>query len=204
MIHRSYKTILSRHTESEHKRISTLLGGVAIGDDSPSQYFRKLETIAGSTQAITRQFIKQIWLNGLPTNTKSIVVGSATDDTDINQMLITADKIHEVCLPSAVSEIKAKSDKCLETKIDQLSKQLNQLSSIVNKSSRFSSSDRSRYPNSFHRNRSRSRNQQRSFTRSKSQVARYPQCYYHFKYGNKARKCSKPCNFEQSSEETKN
>ncbi|CAK1588664.1 unnamed protein product [Parnassius mnemosyne] len=46
--------------------------------------------------------------------------------------------------------------------------------------------------------RSSIRNRRRSTSRSDSSYRRYPTCWYHSKYGDKANRCIKPCDFGKS------
>ena len=56
-------TILARHTDSETKRLTRLLDGIAIVDDKPSQYYRRLELTAGTSKFLSKYLLKQMWLN---------------------------------------------------------------------------------------------------------------------------------------------
>lgn len=186
------ETILTRHSESETKRLSKLLDGVSIGDDTPSQYYRRLEQIAGTSQALTKELLVQIWMNGLPTNIKTIL--AATDKTVMDDQLKIADKIHEMNQPPNVSEVSKESNSLARQIEEIITKKFNEMSFRPSRST-----NRNQNHKPFNKNRSSSRS-----SRSRSQVSKYPLCYFHHKFGNKARNCRKPCNFETAQHNKKN
>jgi hypothetical protein len=74
----------------------------------------------------------------------------------------------------------------LKQTIDCLRKEINEI-----KSSQHNYRSRARTPT-----RNENHKQQHSRTRSKSQVDKFPLCFYHHRYGAAARKCNEPCNFK--------
>lgn len=112
-------------------------------------------------------------------------------------MQITADKIFEVTNVPSLSAMQGSSSSSLMDQIASLTKQVEVLTS---KFSKFSG-NRSRSPfKKAHQNNSHSLSSEKDTrksqkTRSKSQVAKYPRCYYHYRYGDKAQKCEEPCDF---------
>lgn len=209
------KTVLERHTESESKRLTKLLDGVIMGDDIPSSYFRKLQNLAGESTAINNDLLKKMWLNGLPSYVKTVL--AASDQKDQGNLINIADKIVEMGQPSGISEIKvnSKSSSLIETKIANIEKKVNEVLAISTnnyghrsrspyKNNRFNhqkhfgnsrSNFRRRNSSSYKYNRNKNNN-----TRSKSLAEKYPNCFYHYKYGKNAHKCQKPCNFENNTQ----
>lgn len=190
------QAILTRHTDSESKRLTKLLDGIAMGDDSPSQYFRRLELTAGASQMLSKDLLRQMWLNGLPQSLRAIL--ASITKTDIATLQSTADKIYEMGQPSSVSTL-TYSDPFKAFKEDILSVIDKKIESINN--NRSFNRSRSKFRKNFQpakRSFSPHPNNQKPY-RSKSQVERFPNCYYHYKYGNKAHRCVKPCNFTDNS-----
>lgn len=126
-------------------------------------------------------FIKSLWLQRLPSDMRQII--SATEG-DLTQMSKVADKIFEVSDSSSASEITTKSlNVNIQTQIDDINKRFKNLE------------------NNFNRSRSSSRNRgqfRRSRSRSKSRQRVFDKYWYHYKYGDQAKKCVQPCNFKKS------
>lgn len=173
-------TVISRHSESESLRLQKLLGGVAIGDNTPSQYFRQLQLISGSSNVLPDDVLKHIWLGGLPTHIKSILVAATT--SDIASLMKMADKIFEVGNTTPV--VASTSTDPLVDRLNALEKQIEKLTICSTKKY-----DRSRSAYRYQK-------EYRGRSRSKSQVNKYPTCYFHHRFGKDARNCRKPCDFE--------
>ncbi|XP_054162108.1 uncharacterized protein LOC128960063 [Oppia nitens] len=91
---------------------------------------------------------------------------------DLDSLARIADQLNEQ-YPSAVNSVSTK-----DKQIEELTKQVKQLVA---------------------RDRGRSKSRNRSRDRSNSRQ-RDGKCWYHFKFGDKARKCNQPCNHQQGNE----
>lgn len=175
------KRLIDAHSESESAKIQKLLQGVDIGDQRPSQLLTRMRALAGDN--VGDNMLKSLWLNRLPTNTQTILTALSEE---LPKLATVADKIHDLSVPSAINNIATPSSSnthALEQQIAELTKQVNELSTMVKRQ----------------QNRSRSRS-----TRRKSPYRNNPQnsnngyCFYHSRFGHKAKKCTSPCTYRES------
>lgn len=188
--------IIERLCDSAKIKLDRLLSGLQLGDKKPSQLLREMETL--SVNQITEPVLRNLWLQRLPTHAQEIL--SCMDDSNLVKLATAADKILDVNKPSVVYAVNAISNKNsqpndLAIQVNALSKRVEELFSSFSKGHSKAPRGRSDSPASnFQRD---NRNQrQRSRYRTKEQVDKHPNCWYHHKFGNKARKCLKPCKFD--------
>ena len=179
------KRLISIHSESDASKLRTLLQGVELGDQRPSQLLTKMRSLAG-TKVVPDDLLKSLWMSHLPPTTQSILAASSDQLSDL---AVTADKISEVaCVPnpSVVNEVGCN----LEVQIAALTNKLSELSQKFERRDR----SRGRY------NRSPSRSRPRSPPRGRNERFREPEngvCFYHTNFGTRARNCTPPCTFHQ-------
>ena len=185
------KALIDRNTMSESKRIEQLLSGEEMGDRRPSEFYRRLRTLAGESALINDKLIIELWTRRLPSMVQALV--KASDKTETSDLLNVADKVFETCQQQSfgINSIagSSNSDKAIYELTLQNQKLQSEISEIKEILSKLNfSQDRSRpRSNSRYRHRSKSRSDNRS---KDSDV-----CFYHRKFGNKAHKCTKPCSF---------
>lgn len=174
--------LIERLSASEEQRIQRLLSEEELGDRKPSQFLRHLRHLAGTT-AMQDNLLKQLWLRRLPSNVQAIL--TVQSDVAVDKLADIADKIIEVSPITSYNQVHVTSaEKCFPEKhlfdaIEALSKQVAELTT---QTQRF---------------RTRSRGRQSS--RSKSVTSNdgcSRLCWYHEKFGRKAKKCISPCNFQ--------
>ncbi|XP_054721212.1 uncharacterized protein LOC129230994 [Uloborus diversus] len=178
-----YETLKSRlisdFSDSEQKRIKAVLSELILGDDKPSHLLRKMKQLAGQT--LGDEFLKTLWLQRLPSQVQAIL--SVSEDS-LDKLALMADKIHETasanidevkCANTAISDVTE-----LKLQIAELSKQVERLS-------------RSRAKETSNRHFSR-----RPRSNSSKNKKTYDQCWYHWKFGNDAKRCKSPCRFKTS------
>lgn len=183
-----YKTLKKRlidcHSESEASKIRTLLQGLELGDQRPSQLLAQMRSLAQGS-SVGEPLLKSLWLGRLPHNTQSIL--AALNET-LDQLANIADKIHETCNQSvvnSVSNLKPQPTCSMESQIAQLSQQVSELTAIVTR-----------------RNDNQTLRPYRRF-RKRSNSQKYRQfkepidglCFYHTNFGKNAKKCADPCSF---------
>lgn len=177
------KRLIDSHSESESSRIRTLLQGLELGDQRPSQLLARMRSLAGS--AVGEALLKSLWLGRLPHSTQSIL---AALNEELNQLAIVADKILETCNPpsiNAASFDKPQASCTMENQIAQLTKQVSELTALV------------------HRQNANIQNQPPRHFRRRSNSQKYKQfkepsngqCFYHTNFGRNAKKCSPPCSY---------
>lgn len=192
------KYLIERHTLSESSRIETLLSGLEIGDKKPSEFFRSLKTLAGTSEVVNDKLILNLWTRRLPAMVQATL--KAIPKAEISDQLTMADNIYEIYVqnerpqPSinAISRFETSNNslssviaqnKRLENEISEMKKMISRLSvDSIDSNRRSRSNDRN-----FNRNRSQSRKRNQNQTNM---------CWYHSKWGDKASKCKQPCSFQ--------
>lgn len=172
--------LISRLSASKTSKIKQLLHHEDLGDRKPSQFYRHLRNLAGPD--FPDEYLQSIWVCRLPVNIQTVL--AAHTSTPLEIQADVADRIAEVVLPSpqvnSATAIPVR-DHSLANELAELRKEIFELRKEVNKRK---SRSHSRQPSG---NRSRSRSQ--------SSYRKFPICFYHSKFGNKAHKCVRPCDF---------
>lgn len=182
--------LIKRLTASHEKKVKQLLTYEELGDRTASQFLRHLLDLAGPD--VPQEFVRTIWTNRLPKNIQTVLTTQPTHSLD--QLADLADRIQEITGPgchvaSTSTPVAVSSSKTSNSEIAELRMMVERLESKLDQYTRAS------------RPQNRSRPQQRqphsrSGSRSSSNYNRHPVCWYHWKYGSKARKCQKPCDYK--------
>lgn len=167
------KALIAEYTDSDHRKLRKLIKEIELGDLKPSQLLKRMKDLAGNK--ISDDALKSLWMERLPETVRSIV---AIVDGNTTQMALQADKLMEVQNYPSISSVQPEST--LRAEIEELRSQLQEMRSS-NKYERGRSDDR--------------RQQQRNRSKSKSKV-RFPFCKFHYRFGDKARKCVEPCQYK--------
>lgn len=176
--------LIKRLSASQEKKVKQLLMHEELGDRKPSQLLRHMQSLAG--QQIPDEFLQTIWTSRLPRNIQAVLAVQLNASLEVLADL--ADRVQDIAAPSpqVASTSHAtpapSADATIAYEIAEIKKQLQLLTTQVNTRSR---------PRSRQENRDRSLS-----TRSQSSYTSYPVCWYHAKFGNKARKCISPCDFK--------
>lgn len=166
--------ITQQFSQSESARLRMLFQDLHLGDSKPSQLLHKMQSLADSD--IDDKVIKTLWLQRLPEQMQKILSISKDNLSDLAQI---ADKINEVSGCHEISSVVNSSNiDMLQKQITDLTHKVDNLISLQNKTSR-------------------SRSRSKSKTRQTLNINKN-YCWYHFKFGNKAHKCVKPCNFSEN------
>ncbi|XP_045445609.1 uncharacterized protein LOC123653660 [Melitaea cinxia] len=181
--------LIKRLASSKEKKIKQLLMHEELGDRKPSQFLRHLKSLAGAN--VPDDFLRTIWVSRLPHGIQTVLAGQPSS-TCIDDLADLADRVHELATPSPVvasaSQPQASSSSAVEAltkEVAELRRQFQQLAS-----ERRSRSNTRSARSSQRRSASRSK-------RSQSNFRKYPLCLYHWKFGVKASKCIKPCDFKE-------
>ncbi|XP_050500788.1 uncharacterized protein LOC126880776 [Diabrotica virgifera virgifera] len=174
--------LIKRLSASQQQNIKRLLEHAELGDRRPSQFFRHLQSLAGTT--VPDNIVRSLWLGRLPSSTQAILAIQAKASLDAVAEL--ADTISEAIAPRA--QISGASN-ALESTIDKLTAELAdtkiQLASL---------SQAQAQTITYRRNRSNSR--RRPYPRDSSYSREHNSdilCWYHYRFGDQAQKCSPPC-----------
>ena len=181
--------LISRYTISNTNRLEKLLAGTEMGDRTPSQYFTSLKLLAGNLSEINEQLLTSIWLRRLPPLVQ--VIAQEKSKAGVEIMLASADSAFEVYQRQNTSIFEMNSgmqqsaSTSLENCLLNLEKSINAMEKKFTEMGNWNL-------------RSRSRNRSGSRTRGNSKE-RSDFCFYHNRFGNKARKCRQPCNYKTTS-----
>lgn len=177
--------LVKRLSASREKKVHQLLTHEELGDRKPSQFLRHLRHLAGPS--VPEEFLRTIWTSRLPSTTQTIIASQAK--ASLEEVAELADRIHDVvpaspqvAATSAPMTSPGSSVDHMSGQIAELTRQVQALTSQVDRLSR----SRHRSSRSSSRGRSPSR-------RSNSNYRKFPNCWYHYKFGDKATKCIKPC-----------
>ncbi|CAH8539606.1 unnamed protein product [Schistosoma intercalatum] len=182
--------VIQRTSLSDEKRLQQLLTSCELGDKRPSQLLRHMRQLAGPYK-LDETLLKQMWLQRLPHNVRQILSISGTSVT-LDDLADMADKMMEIypdsrginaVQPSCKDAMNPPLD--IQQQMSHLTRQLASLQATI-------ATILSRRPRSMSRRRSLSRHRHRSPKRAAGM------CWYHSNYGEKARRCTKPCNFTAS------
>lgn len=166
--------LLKRTSASDEARLQQLLSGVQLGDRTPSQLLRHMNSLKGDSQ-VADAFLRQLWSKCLPTNTVAIL-SIQENDVPLNKLAEIADKIHECYGRTPVSQISVEP-----TPMEIIEKRLDQLTLAI-------SNVTTNRPTNNYRPRSRSRS-----SSSKPYPHKDTMCYYHRRFGDQAKRCTYPC-----------
>lgn len=188
--------LLSVYGTSEVKNFQKLISGLELGDQKPSALLRKMKELGGNM--ITKEGLRIEWLNNLPPHIR--VTLSINSESSLDTLAAMADKMAEFSgEPPTVAAVSANSS----AEINALSKVFEKLTYEISElRAEVAELKRSRSRSRPFRARSSSRAPSRSRTRSSS---RKPgdkdwECRYHYKFGDKARRCESPCSRRKPSE----
>lgn len=185
-----YKTLKEKlidlHSESEASKIRTLLQGLELGDQRPSQLLTRMRTLAGDT--VGDPLLKSLWLNRLPSGTQTIL---AALNEDLTGLAAVADKISDLTNNSQINLVHSVNPSpAPDPRINQLEQQIAHLTTMI------SELRTQRRP----RSRSRTNSFKRYSSRDRSKNYKEPEngnCFYHTNFGKHAKRCKSPCAFSQ-------
>lgn len=188
------KILISRHSLSIERRIKRIISDEEMGDSKPSDFYRKLKSLAGTSGTIGDDLIKKLWLGRLP-HLVNVALIPLTDKS-IDSILEAADQIWEAVHSSSekISVVDQTSQQALSTnssnsRLSKIERELSEIKEMFNRVNFRSRSQSNTRDRSFSRSRSnsRSRKYNANFTGNNRL------CYYHFKFGNRAKKCAPNC-----------
>ncbi|XP_054259392.1 uncharacterized protein LOC128984130 [Macrosteles quadrilineatus] len=188
------KELIKRFTLTQEQKTKQLLEREELGDRKPSQFLRHMRTLAGTM--IPDPLLKFQWLSRLPSATQAILVTQKAADLDT--LVELADAVHEVSPHHQVSEASL-SAPSMEEMMERFTTTLT--SNIREVTEKFQQEiagikEDMRRPK-FHKT-SDTYPRRQSWQRSKNRFDRHDVCWYHWRFGDAATKCTDPCRFKGS------
>lgn len=164
--------LLSRFEMSPQEKLEKLLVSCDLGDMKPTHLLAKMQDLASGLK-VDDNLMKMLFLQRLPSNVRPILT---IHDGTLAKLAEMADKL----VDSGHSHVAATQSAASST--DEIIAQIAFLTAEIQKLKASCGS----------RNRSSSRARSTSGERSREI------CWYHFKYGDRARQCREPCKFAGS------
>lgn len=204
--HASYDTIRARLVDTydtpSSVKFRELVQPGGGGDQRPSQLLRELRAVL--PEGVSDAVLKEFWLLKLPTNVQTVAV---SHDCPLDALAARVDRVFDVCRNNRqVDAVRVTHDRIegLEATIAALTKQVRDLSAQdrtrpsaytrENSTARGSTAQDRARPSAHSRESSTARGSPAQLARQRSPSPDDPMyCYYHNRYGNRARKCRPPC-----------
>lgn len=187
------KTELIRRLSASHEmKVKQLLTHEELGDRKPSQFLRHLQDLAGPS--VPADFVKTIWSQRLPSNIQPLVASQPT--LPLEKLAELADHVHDIVTPCNVAAASTSHNSNVNKEIAELKLMVERLALKVDEQSR--SSNRAHSRNNSRRQTARHRSRSRPRSRSTSEYRKFPVCWYHHTFGNRASKCIKPCDYSEN------
>lgn len=161
--------LMSRFEMSPQEKLEKLLVSCDLGDMKPTHLLAKMQDLASGLK-VDENLMKMLFLQRLPSNVRPILT---IHDGTLAKLAEMADKL----VDSSHSHVAATH--AATPNSDEVNEQIAFLTAEIRKLKASSGS----------RNRSSSRTRSVSGDRSREM------CWYHFKYGDRARQCREPCKF---------
>lgn len=175
--HTVKERLLTNFEESEESKIRRLLNGKELGDKKPSHFLTTMKALAGNQ--VSDVVIKSLFMEQLPEKVRAIL--AISNEVNLTSLADQADKIMELSRNQSISSMTKEP-----ATINGISTLQNQLAELSKKFEDFAFRSRKRSPS-------------RQSFRSRSQSnKKYDICWYHFKFGDAARKCIMPCKFSKN------
>lgn len=178
-----YRTIKQRlikeFADSDNRKLKSLLQEITIGDMKPSSFLRRMKEL--SCGKVPDNLLKNLWLQRLPVTMQHVLSTHAGSLEELAQLADVMFDISEAPQIQAISPDQGNNFDDLVNVVRQLEAKVESLKKDF-RGSKESNGQKSRH---------------RSSTPSKaSSVNKHDTCFYHRKFGKKATKCRKPCNFQ--------
>ncbi|KAK5650779.1 hypothetical protein RI129_001808 [Pyrocoelia pectoralis] len=158
--------LIRRLSITQEQKTRQLLELEELGDRKPSQFLRHLQQLAGT--AVPETLLRSIWSNRLPTNVRAILATQA--DVNLTKVAELADAIVSTTTNQPLGPTVNTLDDTIKNLVDKVAQLQTEL-----------------------RGRPTNREKGKSRTRSSSRNKTYDKCWYHYKFGNKAKRCKPPC-----------
>ncbi|XP_063624772.1 uncharacterized protein LOC134796515 [Cydia splendana] len=191
--------LLSVYEESASRQFQKLISGLELGEQKPTQLLRRMRELGKNM--VPDDGLKVMWMNQLPVQVRTVL--SVNNESSLDILAAMADKMLEHAEPVTVAAVTQATDfqapqSSQNTFFEKLSQKLDSLTLEI---AALRSGGRQRYRRPF-----RSRSRSRSRSMAAHGTSRNPGdpgwlCRYHFRFGDKARRCESPCSKKTSSSE---
>ena len=168
--------LIRRTVASKQRHLQQLFNAEELGDRKPTQLLRRMQQLLGErASTIDSTFLRELFLQRLPSNVR-MVLASTNTTTTLKELAELADKVVEVATPMVAATTAFSCPEILMA-IEQLRAEVQKLQTSIRQLAR------------------QSRGRSQSQSRHNSPAPQEQTCWYHQKYGSKAKKCTTPCNY---------
>ena len=170
--------LIQRTCPPEQRRLQQVHHSLELGDRKPTQLLRRMRQLLGdSATAAEGPLIRELFLQRLPTNVRTVLASSAANKT-LEEMAELMDKIVDIAPPSVSAVTPSGS-------MDSLRAEVKQLTDLVS-----TLATRSRSPGTRMRSPSPGRRRPRLRSPPPLPSATSTRCWYHRRFGDRARNCT--------------
>ena len=188
--------LVDRSSASTHQRLHQLIATEELGDRKPSQLLRAMRRLLGPDH-MDDSLLRELFLQRLPTHTQ-MVLAASTADVPLDDLADMADRVMDVA--PTVPRLVAAAATSPAVQVEQLREEMAALRSEVrwlNRASshspvKHSTQDLGRHSPTPSRPRATPHMRGHDGASSHDEL-----CWYHTKFGSRARTCRKPCSFHQ-------
>ena len=178
--------LIARTAVPEQRRLQQLFNSMELGDRRPTQLLRRMQQLLGDNAATTDgPLLRELFLQRLPPNVRMVLASSGAAES-LDDLATLADKVLDAAPPSMASITQPSSE------VDDLRTEVSRLTELVTSLTTQGRSSRYRSPSP--------RRQPRP--RTPPPTPSHGLCWYHARFGSRARKCTPPCsqsgNFQAS------
>lgn len=184
-INEKYNTIKNRiigiFSDSTENKIRKLLSEMDLGDKKPSMLLSEMRRLGGPD--VPDKLLQTIWMQRLPVQVQSIL---ATSSDGVDSLASMADKIMQIDQPRTFAITNSNSSNNTSSSNNSSTSTLEELVQKL-------SLEVAELRTSMHRREPHHTRRPRSRSRSVKRTSKYEECWYHYKFGDKAKKCIPPC-----------
>lgn len=170
------KKLLERTTTTKAQKLQQLLATEELGDRKPSQLLRRFQQLLDDSPT-DHPLVRELFLQRLPQHVRQLLAVTTKSTTPLEELAKLADKAMEVQTFN-VNSVQRPPE---STAFDNLQAQLNE----INKTLATLSKKQEKPANQ---------------PQAAASIGKEPLCFYHQRFGNKARKCQQPCSHSQGND----
>ena len=182
--------LVSRTQKSEQARLRELLSNEELGDQPPSRLLRRMQQLLGDRN-MDDTLLRELFVQRMPPSVR-LVLASAPGSISLSELAQLADKVVESTAPLPVHTVVPPPASDIVTLRDELAKLTAAVNARTTDGTDRQGRSRGRSPTPMRRRISSFRSPGRD-THDDSDV-----CWYHRKFGLKAKRCREPCSFDTS------
>lgn len=190
--------LLKRLTDSPDRQLEKALSEVQLGQQKPSQLLRQMQLLSNGLASEDTLRVK--WLSLLPPDVRKIL--KITKTLPLKDLAVAADDLMEEATSATVMAASTyvrypnrPSPDPVTSELAELRQAMSQL--IAVNRTLVDSIERMHIGHTSQGRGARSRSRSSSAARAASPASR-GMCFYHVRFGDKARNCFQPCNYEAS------